>query len=81
MKPTKRKSKKWFEPGPSLHWEKSQGQSTRRRNALAARRGNPLRAAKALQALSNVTTDEETHRKARADALYFFGLHRRKQKG
>ena len=72
---TGKKVVKWFEPGKSLNWSKSCGQSKRRMAALAARKGNYLKAARALMALANVTADAETERKARADALYFYGMH------
>jgi len=72
--------RKWFEPNPrSLNWSKDDTIQRRRRNALKARYNNPLKAARALQALSNVTLDLETKRKSRADALYFFKLYERKQ--
>lgn len=74
--------KKWFEPsGKSLGWSKGDGQAKRRTAALASRKGNHLRAAKALMALANVTTDRETERKSRADALYFYRQHKRHKKG
>ena len=74
------KLKKWFSPGKSLNWSKHDGQAKRRDAALASRKGNYLQTARALMSLSNVTQDKETARKARADALYFFGLHNRKKK-
>jgi len=67
----------WFEPGKSLGWSKDDSQTTRRRNALKSRRGNYLKAARALQALANVTTDRETKQKAHSDAVYFFEKHKR----
>ena len=71
-------------PGKSLNWHKTDSQSKRRRAALASRRGNALSAARALQVLSNVNSsskgDAETHRKALADAKYFFRLHAKKKK-
>ena len=66
---------KWYHHGKSLGWNKDDGQVKRRRAALASRRGNYLKAGRALQSLANVTTDRETARKARADALYFFKKH------
>ncbi len=64
---------KWFEPNSkSLDWHKEDSQTTRRRNALRSRKGNFLATARALQALANVTTDEQTEQKARSDAKYFF---------
>lgn len=76
---------KWFRAGDPLNWSKDAGQAKRRASALASRKGNFLKVAKALQALANVTRDEETRRKARADALYFYRQHNKqviaKQKG
>jgi len=66
---------KWYHHGKSLDWSKDDGQIKRRRAALASRRGNYLKAGRALQSLANVTTDRETARKAQADALYFFKKH------
>ena len=78
---TKSKKKdKWFEPGASLNWSKSSGQAKRREAALASRKGNYLKAARALLSLSNLTRDDETKRKSRADALYFFRQHKKRQK-
>ncbi len=66
---------RWFEAGRSLGWHKDDGQIKRRRAALASRRGNYLKAARALQSLSNISQDPDTARKSRADALYFFRKH------
>ncbi len=71
---------KFFEPGRSLNWSKTDSQTKRRRAALASRRGNALKTARALQALSNVSQDKETSRKAGADAKYFYRLHAKKKK-
>jgi hypothetical protein len=68
---------KWFEAGRSLGWHKDDSQQTRRRAALKSRRGNYLKTARALQSISNVTQDRETARKAKADAEYFFMMHRK----
>jgi hypothetical protein len=76
----KNNNEKWFEPGKSLNWRKKDSQTVRRRNALKARKGNELATARALQALANVTQDNETARKARADAKYFYGRHKRLNK-
>jgi len=73
--------KKFFEPGKPLGWSKSDGQAKRRAAALASRKGNALRTAKALMALANVTQDRETERKSRADALYFYRMHKKYKKG
>lgn len=66
--------------GPSLNWSKEDTQAKRRRNALRARGGNALKAARALQALANVSQDKETARKAKADAEYFFRLYKKRKK-
>lgn len=66
---------KWYHHGKSLGWSKDDGQIKRRRAALASRRGNYLKTARALQSLANVTTDPTTKRRARADALYFYRKH------
>lgn len=68
---------KWHHKGKSLGWSKDDGQIKRRRAALASRRGNYLKAARALQSLSNISQDRETVRKARADSAYFFMMHRK----
>ena len=74
--PVKRQSQgKWYHKGKSLGWSKDDGQIKRRRAALASRRGNYLKAARALQSLSNISQDSDTARKSRADALYFFRKH------
>jgi len=73
------KPDKFFEPGKSLNWRKVESQSKRRDAALRSRRGNSLKAARALQALANVTQDAETAHKARSDATYFFNIHRRRK--
>ncbi len=59
-------------------WKKSQSAKVRRSKALASRPKNRslksrrLSAGRALIALSNVTRDRATKKKARADAKYFF---------
>jgi hypothetical protein len=71
--------KKWFTPGRSTGWSKDDSEAVRRRSVLKARRGNPLKAGRALMALANVTRDEKTAKRARSDALYFFKLNRQKK--
>lgn len=79
--------KKWFQkavmdkPPYSLGgWSKSQSTDVRRRHALESRPKNwtlnhrRLSAARALQALANVTKDSQTKLKAGQDARYFFAL-------
>jgi hypothetical protein len=70
----------WFYAGKSLGWSKEDGQIKRRRAALASRRGNYLKTARALQSLANITQDKDTNRKANADAKYFFMKHERSGK-
>lgn len=71
------KSKQFFHPKVHMLWRKTQSAITRRRLALKAHGGDYLATARALQALSNVTTDRETKQKAYADARYFFAKHSR----
>lgn len=80
-KSKKKSATKWFEPGKHTGWSKDDGQATRRRAVLKSRQGNYLRAARALQALANVTQDKETQRKAHSDALYFYRMHNKSKKG
>lgn len=75
----KRKTVRWFSAGSALGWRKEDTQTKRRRVALASRRGNLLSTARALQALSNVTRDAETKRRAHADAQYFYALYKKKR--
>jgi len=80
-------TKKWFQkavnarPPNSLGgWKKTQSPEVRRRLALASRPKNwtlkrrRISAARALQALANVTKDAATAQKARVDARYFYRL-------
>jgi len=81
------KNKKWFQkavrdkpPYTLGGWNKKQSTSTRRRLALASRPKNwtlkhrRLSAARALQALANVTKDKRTGELAGRDASYFYEL-------
>ena len=68
--------KQWFDPQVETGWEKGQPESIRRLKVVRAHKGDKLASARAMQALSNVTTDRETKRAAQADAGYFFRLHR-----
>jgi len=76
----RRQQNKWFEAGKSLGWRKDDTQAKRRRAALKSRQGDLLATARALMALSNVTQDHETSRKAKADAHYFYALYKKKNK-
>lgn len=77
--------KKWFKkaveekpPYTLGGWRKTQAAETRRKKALASRPKNWLlkkryiSAARALQALANVTEDSATEKKAIMDAKFFF---------
>ena len=68
-------SDKWYEHGVKMDWSKDDPAETRRDKALKAHKGDELAAARALQALSNVTTDPETKKLAKEDADYFFARH------
>ncbi len=68
-------SEKFFHPGVKMNWSKESSAEVRRKNALEAHGGDVLAAARALQELSNVTTDVETKRLTKADADYFFSRH------
>ena len=65
-------SEKFYHPKVKMNWSKDLPESVRRRNALEAHGGDVLATARALQELSNVTTDAETKRLTKTDADYFF---------
>jgi len=80
-----RRKKKWFQvavmkrpPYTLGGWSKSKPPSVRRRLAVASRPKNwtlkkrYLSAARALQALANVTKDRSTKKAALVDARYFY---------
>lgn len=75
------KRKRWFEPGEPLGWRKEMPVNKRRGIALRNRGGDYLATARALQALANVTTDQEAKVKARLDASYFFNKHKMSKRG
>ena len=62
------KKNRWFEPQVETGWQKDQPMIERRVNVLSAHGGNELAAARAMQALANVTTDKETEKKASGPA-------------
>lgn len=84
--------KKWYvkavreKPPYNLGWKKTQSTGVRRRAALSSRPKNwgldkrRLSAARALNALANVTTDKRTEELARRDANYFFNIIRVRKK-
>lgn len=64
---------KWYQPTLSdTGWSKDLPEDERRTAMLQAHKGDYRAAGRALMSLANVTTDMETSRKARADALYFY---------
>lgn len=70
------KKDRWYEPGVETGWEKDMPQGERRGLVLKAHKGDILASARSMQALANVTTDRETKREARVDALHFFREHK-----
>lgn len=71
--------KRWYHPKVRMNWSKSMLITERRENALDAHGGNLLATARALIALSNVTTDTKTKQEARKDGLYFLALREREK--
>ncbi|HVP90039.1 MAG TPA: hypothetical protein VMS75_02360 [Terriglobales bacterium] len=69
-------SEKFFHPKTEMNWHKELPADVRRSNALGAHGGDGLATARALQELSNVTTDAETKRLSKEDADYFFSKHK-----
>lgn len=69
------KSERWYKPTTEMGWRKDMSATERRRLALKAHDSDNLSTARALLALSNVTTDPETKRLTKADAEYFFERH------
>jgi hypothetical protein len=72
----KRRTKK----PPHTGWRKKDPANVRRRKMLRAHHGKLLSAARACQALANVTKDPVTKRLARADARYFFSEYNRRKR-
>ena len=71
------KGEQWFEPSVESGWRKNMSASERRSLVLQAHGGDILAAARAMNALANVTTDSATKTAARADAKYFYALYRK----
>jgi hypothetical protein len=71
---------KFFQPGVKMNWHKDLPADVRRSHALEAHGGNVLAAARALQELSNVTTDPETKKLTKEDADHFFSQHTNSEK-
>ena len=71
---------KWYKVAGSKSkhtgWKKSYPAKKRRALALKGHK-SALSAARALQALANVTQDESTEKAAQADAKYFYREHKR----
>jgi hypothetical protein len=65
--------------GRKLNWHKDDQRKIRRQKALNSRHGSDFQVAQALLGLANKSTDVETKRKARADSVYFFEQHKKKQ--
>lgn len=70
-------SERWYNPKVHTGWRKADSASTRRSRMLHSHKGNKLAAGRACQALANVTTDRQTKKLSRADALYFYDLNRK----
>jgi hypothetical protein len=70
-------SKYWFHPGETIGWHKSKPQAARLRLAVQGKHGDVLAAARALQALANVTKDAGTKRAAAADAKVLYARHKK----
>lgn len=66
-------SEQWYNPQvQDTGWKKDLPEEKRRALMLQAHKGDVRAAGRAMVALANVTTDIETSRAARSDALYFF---------
>ena len=71
------KAERWYEPKVTeTGWSKEEDQETRIQLMLEAHDYDYLAAARALNALANVTKDKSTAAKARSDAKRLFALHR-----
>jgi hypothetical protein len=69
---------KWYKPATKhTGWTKNDPSDMRRRKALRAHSNDKLATARSLQALSNLTQDETTKRKASEDARYFYRAHKK----
>jgi hypothetical protein len=72
---------KWYKPATKhTGWTKKDPAHIRRARSLRAHGNNLLAAARAQQALANITQDKETEEKSRMDSKYFFREHRNRQK-
>jgi hypothetical protein len=75
------KDKKWYNPRVHTGWRKGDPATTRRRRAIIAHGSNRLAAARALQALANVSVDPATKRLAALDARYIFAMYKKYSNG
>jgi len=69
-------SKRWLPKLPATGWEKDMPAEERRRLVLEANDYDYLKAAREMQALANVQTNKGVKAKMKADADYFFRIHR-----
>lgn len=65
-------SEQFYHPNIETGWQKDMPGDKRRDLMLRSHKGDNLAAGRAMQALANVTTDQETKKSARKDALFFF---------
>ncbi len=76
----KRNSEKWYHPKVTdTGWDKDLPADIRRALMLKAHGGDELAAARACQALANVTRDKETRELAARDADELFKMHERRK--
>lgn len=75
------KSERWYTPKVHMGWRKDVPQAERIRKALSTHKGDLLATARSLQALSNVTADVETKRKAKRDASLLFTRYLSRKRG
>ncbi|MDG6912627.1 MAG: hypothetical protein JRN35_06040 [Nitrososphaerota archaeon] len=71
------KSQRFYHPKVKTGWHKDSPLACRRAKVLRAHKGDNLSAARAMQALANVTTDRMTKEEAQLDANYFYNRYSR----
>ena len=69
------KKKRWYTHKTTTGWQKDMPLHERRELVYKAHGKDYLASARAMQALSNVTTDNETKLEANKDSEYFFRKH------
>jgi hypothetical protein len=74
-------SEQWYNPQTVTGWKKTESASLRRSKVIEAHGGDELAAARSMQALANVTTDQATRKAAKADARYFYHIYNVGRKG